>query len=274
MSPATDIGGMRWCRLTAIVLAMLLFVPALAADTNLPYDEVVSAAARRHGVDEMLVHAIITVESGYSERAVSPAGAEGLMQLMPRTQQALGVLDAFDPRENIEAGVAYLRRLVDEFGMVLGVAAYNAGPGTVRSHRGIPPFAERGRTCGLCSASCRSCGLVATPSGLEGPMGARCPLWADYWRYRHQERTRRRKVGGGGGTCGRIVSMHRTFSAANVTSESPSTALKTHSPFSATTEAASMTSGIEVALRVTANRPIDPLYSSDDGRAVSPSLGE
>lgn len=142
MSPATDIGGMRWCRLTATVLAMLLVVPASAADTDLPYAEVVSAAARRHGVDEMLVHAIITVESGYSERAVSPAGAEGLMQLMPRTQQALGVLDAFDPRENIEAGVAYLRRLVDEFGMVLAVAAYNAGPGAVRSHRGIPPFAE------------------------------------------------------------------------------------------------------------------------------------
>ena len=142
MSPATDIGGMRWCRLTAAVLAVLLFGPALAADTNLPYAEVVSAAARRHGVDEMLVHAIITVESGYSERAVSPAGAEGLMQLMPRTQQALGVLDAFDPRENIEAGVAYLRRLVDEFGMVLAVAVYNAGPGAVRSHRGVPPFPE------------------------------------------------------------------------------------------------------------------------------------
>ena len=73
---------MRWCRLTVAVLAMLLVLPASAADTNLPYAEVVSSSARRHGVDEMLVHAIITVESGYSERAVSLAGAEGLMQLM------------------------------------------------------------------------------------------------------------------------------------------------------------------------------------------------
>lgn len=133
---------MRWCRLTAAVLAMLLVVPALAADTDLPYADVVSAVARRHGVDEMLVHAIITVESGYRERAVSPAGAAGLMQLMPTTLRAFGVSDAFDPRENIEAGVAYLRRLVDEFGAVLGVAAYNAGPGAVRSHRGVPPFSE------------------------------------------------------------------------------------------------------------------------------------
>ena len=141
MMPTTDIGGMRWCRLTAAVLVMLV-VPASAADMNLPYAEVVASAAQRHGVDEMLVHAIITVESGYRERAVSPAGAAGLMQLMPTTLRAFGVSDAFDPRENIEAGVAYLRRLVDEFGAVLGVAAYNAGPGAVRSHRGVPPFSE------------------------------------------------------------------------------------------------------------------------------------
>ena len=64
------------------------------------------------------------------------------MQLMPRTARMLGVGDPFDPWENVEAGVAYLRRLHDEFGTVLALAAYNAGPGAVREHGGIPPFAD------------------------------------------------------------------------------------------------------------------------------------
>ena len=108
----------------------------------LPYGEVVEAAAARHRVDPLLVHAVISVESRYRPDAVSRAGAQGLMQLMPGTARMLGVADPFDPRANVEGGVAYLRRLADEFGTVLALAAYNAGPGAVRKHGGVPPFPE------------------------------------------------------------------------------------------------------------------------------------
>ena len=107
-----------------------------------PFAGIVDSAARRYGVDPDLVHAVIAVESGYRATAQSPAGAQGLMQLMPGTQRDLGVSDAFDPRQNVDAGVAYLRRLTDEFGTVLALAAYNAGPGAVRRYNGIPPYKE------------------------------------------------------------------------------------------------------------------------------------
>lgn len=118
--------------------------PALAQGSlpDLPYRDLVEDAAARHRVDPLLVHAVIAIESGHRPDAVSPAGALGLMQLMPRTARMLGVSDPFDPRANVEGGVAYLRRLADEFGTVLALAAYNAGPGAVREHGGVPPFAE------------------------------------------------------------------------------------------------------------------------------------
>ena len=114
--------------------------PAEAA--KWPFADIIDNAARRHGVDVDLVHAVIAVESGYRATAQSPAGAQGLMQLMPGTQRDLGVSDAFDPRQNVDAGVAYLRRLTDEFGTVLALAAYNAGPGAVRRYNGIPPYEQ------------------------------------------------------------------------------------------------------------------------------------
>ena len=120
--------------------AGLLARPAEAAKR--PFDDIVNSAARRHGVNPGLVHAVIAVESGYRANAQSPAGAQGLMQLMPGTQRQLGVSDAFDPQQNVDAGVAYLRRLTDEFGTVLALAAYNAGPGAVRRYNGIPPYKE------------------------------------------------------------------------------------------------------------------------------------
>ena len=89
-------------------------LPAEAA--NLPFADLVDTAGRRHDVDPDLVHAVIAVESGYRASAQSRAGAQGLMQLMPGTQSDFGVSDAFDPRQNVDAGVAYLRRLTDEFG--------------------------------------------------------------------------------------------------------------------------------------------------------------
>ena len=125
--------GCRWLVLLLLVVvagAGFLAPPVEAAKR--PFADIVDAAARRHGVDPDLVHAVIAVESGYRASAQSPAGAQGLMQLMPGTQRDLGVSDAFDPRQNVDAGVAYLRRLTDEFGTVLALAAYNAGPGAVR----------------------------------------------------------------------------------------------------------------------------------------------
>ena len=126
--------------LLLVAAAGLFARPAEASKRQ--FAGIVDSAARRHGVDPDLVHAVIAVESGYRASAQSPAGAQGLMQLMPSTQRDLGVSDAFDPRENVDAGVAYLRRLTDEFGTVLALAAYNAGPGAVRRHNGIPPYEQ------------------------------------------------------------------------------------------------------------------------------------
>lgn len=99
--------------------------------------------SRLYGMDEKLVESVIEVESGYQPEAVSSAGAEGVMQIMPGTQKELGVTEPFDPEDNIEGGVRYLRTLYDRFGSIdLALAAYNAGPHQVEKYRGIPPFRE------------------------------------------------------------------------------------------------------------------------------------
>jgi soluble lytic murein transglycosylase-like protein len=101
-------------------------------------------AARRTAVDPELVHAIIQVESDYNPNAVSRKGALGLMQLIPATAQRFGVENTFDPRQNIEGGVNYLRYLLDLFNgdLALSLAAYNAGENAVRRHQGVPPYSE------------------------------------------------------------------------------------------------------------------------------------
>ncbi|MEW5884574.1 MAG: lytic transglycosylase domain-containing protein [Armatimonadota bacterium] len=99
--------------------------------------------AQETGVDASLFAALISAESGWNPSAVSPKGAIGLTQLMPDTARSLGVANPFDPLENMKGGARYLRRMLDEFGSVeLALAAYNAGPGAVRRHGGIPPYAE------------------------------------------------------------------------------------------------------------------------------------
>jgi len=107
-------------------------------------DTEVEAAAVRHNLDPNLIRAVIRTESNGRHDAVSHAGAMGLMQLMPRTAESLGVTDPFDIRQNIDGGSAYLRRMLDMFDddLSLALAAYNAGAGAVRRHGGIPPFQE------------------------------------------------------------------------------------------------------------------------------------
>jgi soluble lytic murein transglycosylase-like protein len=102
------------------------------------------AVARRHGVDPELVLAVVAVESAFQPKAVSPKGAQGLMQLMPRTASSLGVDDAFDPAANLDGGTRYLGSLLTLYGGDLqrALAAYNAGAGAVARHGGVPPYRE------------------------------------------------------------------------------------------------------------------------------------
>jgi soluble lytic murein transglycosylase-like protein len=110
----------------------------------LAYDDIIEEAARLHRIDSDLIHAVIQAESSFNPIAVSPVGAQGLMQLMPQLQEELGVDDPFDPRQNIMAGTEYLKRLLDRHdgNLALALASYNAGPGNVAKYRGVPPFRE------------------------------------------------------------------------------------------------------------------------------------
>ncbi len=108
------------------------------------YDPMILQAARRHGLDECLVTAVIKVESNFDPGAVSRKGALGLMQLMPDTARDLRVRNCFDPGENLNGGVRHLRYLLDYFNgnLKLALAAYNAGRDAVLQYRGIPPYPE------------------------------------------------------------------------------------------------------------------------------------
>lgn len=105
--------------------------------------DLIDRFAAHFGLDPTLVRAVIQVESGFNRYAQSNKGAMGLMQLMPATARELKVSDPWDPEQNVRAGTAYLRRMLDRFGEVeLALAAYNAGPEAVARHSGVPPFAE------------------------------------------------------------------------------------------------------------------------------------
>jgi len=118
--------------------------PALLA-RSAAYDPIIETAAAAAAIEANLLRAVIVVESGFNERAVSKRGAVGLMQLMPETALRFGARDRYDPRQNVHAGAQYLKALLDRFGhdMRLALAAYNAGEAAVDRNGGqIPPYSE------------------------------------------------------------------------------------------------------------------------------------
>ncbi len=116
--------------------------PNLGAPLDL--NELVKTASGNYRLDPDLVNSVIRAESGFNVRAVSPKGAQGLMQLMPKTASDLGVQNAFDPQANVDGGTRYLRELLEryDFDLVKALAAYNAGPQRVEQYGGVPPYYE------------------------------------------------------------------------------------------------------------------------------------
>jgi len=118
--------------------------PEAMLPESLPFRDLIARYCQENQIDWKLVAALIRVESNFNPRAVSPKGAQGLMQLMPGTQKDLGVQDPFSPEENIRGGVAYLKWLLDTFqgDLELTLAAYNAGVNRVQNLQAVPPIPE------------------------------------------------------------------------------------------------------------------------------------
>jgi soluble lytic murein transglycosylase-like protein len=113
------------------------------SSTSTSFDGIIQRAAAASGISADLVHAVVRAESDYNPSCRSSAGAMGLMQLMPGTARGLGVSDPWDPEQNVLGGARYLRQQLDHFGDIrLALAAYNAGPGAVQRHGGVPPYQE------------------------------------------------------------------------------------------------------------------------------------
>ena len=117
---------------------------AVAPSAAFNLNDAVNSASDRTRIDPDLIRSVIHAESGFNPNAVSPKGAQGLMQLMPQTASKLGVANALDPNSNVDGGTRYLRELLDRynFDLVKALAAYNAGPQRVEQYHGVPPYSE------------------------------------------------------------------------------------------------------------------------------------
>jgi soluble lytic murein transglycosylase-like protein len=123
-----------------------IFTPSTEPLTEkTPFQKLIHDAATRYNLDPNLIHSVISIESNFNPKAVSPKNARGLMQLMPRTAELMGVKDAFDPGQNIDGGTHYLSDMLKKYGndVTLALAAYNAGPDSVDKYgRRVPPYLE------------------------------------------------------------------------------------------------------------------------------------
>lgn len=128
------------------------------------YDNIIQEAAAQHNLDPALIKAVIKKESSFNPNAGSGKGARGLMQLMPATARAMGCQNPTDPRQNIFAGAKYLSQMLRQHNgnVELALAAYNAGPGNVRKHGGIPPFRETQDYVRVITADLQSVGGMRT----------------------------------------------------------------------------------------------------------------
>jgi soluble lytic murein transglycosylase-like protein len=142
--------------------------------TDQKLKQMIDRIANEQGVESQLVHSVIRAESNYDANAVSPKGAGGLMQLIPATARRFGVSNTFDPKENIEGGVRYLRFLLDYYSgdYPKAIAAYNAGEGAVDKYHGIPPYAETRNYVYTVAKNLKAARRSAVRPAIEPPAAA------------------------------------------------------------------------------------------------------
>lgn len=155
---------MKTGRLVRSTVTEPRFVPVEDPSLSAMIDRI----AGEQGVESHLVHSVIRAESNYNANAVSPKGAQGIMQLIPATARRFGVTNAFDARENIQGGVRYLRFLLDYYkdDYAKAIAAYNAGEGAVDKYHGVPPYAETQNYVYRVAGNLRAARLAAVPKGV------------------------------------------------------------------------------------------------------------
>jgi soluble lytic murein transglycosylase-like protein len=151
---------------TAAVSAAGAVTSASALPAGTPYAAEITAAASKHGVDPALLAGLVKQESGFDPDAGSPAGAQGLTQLMPATAASLGVTNVHDPVQALDGGAKYLRQQLDRFDgdVARALAAYNAGPGAVERFGGVPPYAETQEYVRRVQANAAEYRAAGTPS--------------------------------------------------------------------------------------------------------------